>query len=150
MNIKWRLIKFLDLTPHELYDSLRLRSEVFVVEQNCVFLDQDSVDQHCFHLLGYKNEKLVAYSRIVPPNISYEEASIGRVVTSLMVRKSGIGKELMHRATKAVYDIYGNVPIKIGAQLYLKRFYESFGFEQISDVYLEDGIKHIYMQKTSS
>jgi ElaA protein len=150
MNIEWRLIKFPDLTPHELYDALRLRSEVFVVEQNCVFLDQDGVDQHCFHLLGYKNEKLAAYSRIVPPNISYEEASIGRVVTSRMVRKSGIGKELIRRAIKAVYDIYGNVAVKIGAQLYLKRFYESFGFAQVSSVYLEDGIKHIYMQKTSS
>jgi ElaA protein len=150
MNIEWRLIKFPDLTPHELYDALRLRSEVFVVEQNCVFLDQDGIDKHCFHLLGYKGDQLVAYSRIVSTGIVHNEVSIGRVVTSPSVRKSGIGKELMSMSIKAVNDIYGNVPIKIGAQLYLKRFYESFGFEQISDVYLEDGIKHIYMQKTSS
>jgi ElaA protein len=150
MYIEWRLIKFPDLTPYELYDALRLRSEVFVVEQNCVFLDQDSMDEHCYHLSGYNNEQLVAYSRIVPPGIIYKESSIGRVVTSLLMRKTGIGKELMHRAIKAIYDIYGNSPIKIGAQLYLKSFYESFGFMQASDVYLEDGIKHIYMQKASS
>ena len=150
MDIEWKLIKFPDFTPYELYDALRLRSEVFVVEQNCVFLDQDSMDEHCYHLLGYKNEKLVAYSRIVPPGIIYKEPSIGRVVTTLLMRKTGVGKELMHRAIKAVYDIYGNSPIKIGAQLYLKSFYESFGFMQASDVYLEDGIKHIYMQKGSS
>ena len=150
MNIDWRLINFPDLTLRELYDALRLRSEVFVVEQNCVFLDQDGVDEYCFHLLGYQNDQLVAYCRIAPPGTIYKEPSIGRVVTLLTIRKTGAGKELMRRAIKAVYDIYGNIPVKIGAQLYLKRFYESFGFEQISDVYLEDGIKHIYMQKTSS
>jgi ElaA protein len=150
MDMEWRLIKFPDLTPYELYDALRLRSEAFVVEQNCVFLDQDGMDKHCYHLLGYKNEQLVAYSRIVPPGIIYKEPSVGRVVTSLLVRKTGVGKELMHRAIKAIYDIYGNSPIKIGAQLYLKGFYESLGFMQASDVYLEDGIKHIYMQKDSS
>lgn len=150
MNIEWRLIKFEDLRSFELYDALRLRSEVFVVEQNCIFLDQDGVDEHCFHLLGYQNDQLVAYCRIVPPRVVYAELSIGRVVTSPSVRKTGIGKELMRRAIKAVYDIYGNLPIKIGAQLYLKSFYESFGFLQVSDVYLEDGIKHIYMQKAFS
>ena len=150
MDIEWKLIKIPDFTPYELYDALRLRSEVFIVEQNCVFLDQDSMDEHCYHLLGYKNEKLVAYSRIVPPGIIYKEPSIGRVVTTLLMRKTGVGKELMHRAIKAVYDIYGNSPIKIGAQLYLKSFYEPLGFMQASDVYLEDGIKHIYMLKSSS
>jgi ElaA protein len=150
MAIDWKLKKFSDLTPYELYDALRLRSEVFVVEQNCVFLDQDNIDQQCFHLSGYEQERLVAYCRIVPPGISYKEASIGRVVTSSSIRKNGIGKELMLEAIEAISDLYGNVSIKIGAQLYLKKFYGLFGFEQISDVYLEDGIKHIYMQKTSA
>jgi ElaA protein len=150
MDIKWMLIKFSDLIPYELYDALRLRSEVFVVEQNCVFLDQDDMDKYCYHLLGYKNDKLVAYCRIVPQDIIHKEPSIGRVATAPSVRKTGVGKELMQKAIKAVYDIYGAVPIKIGAQLYLKSFYESFGFMQVSDVYLEDGIKHIYMLKSSS
>src|SRR5688500_2452756 len=111
MDIEWRLIKFPDLTPYEFYDALRLRSEVFVVEYNCFYLDHDSMNEHCFHLLGYKNEQLVAYSRIVPPGIIYKEPSIGRVVTSLLMRKTGIGKGLMNRAIKAIYDIYGNIPI---------------------------------------
>ena len=150
MAINWKLKKFSDLTPYELYDALKLRSEVFVVEQNCVFLDQDNIDQQCYHLSGYEQERLVAYCRIVPPGISYKEASIGRVVTSPSIRKNGIGKELMLEAIEAISDLYRNVSIKIGAQLYLKKFYGLFGFEQISDVYLEDGVKHIYMQKTSA
>src|SRR5215213_7546860 len=95
MAVAWMLIKFSDLTPYELYDALRLRSEVFVVEQNCIFLDHDNIDQQCYHLSGYEHERLVAYCRIVPPGISYKEASIGRVVTSSSIRKNGIGKELM-------------------------------------------------------
>ena len=120
MNIEWRLKKFSDLTPYELYDALRLRSEVFVVEQNCVFLDQDNIDQLCYHLLGYKDNELVGYCRIVPSDIIYSETSIGRVVTSPSVRKTGIGKELMRQAITAVYDLFGHVLIRIGAQLYLK------------------------------
>jgi ElaA protein len=150
MTIDWKLKKFSDLTPYELYDILRLRSEVFVVEQNCVFADQDNIDQQCYHLSGYEHERLVAYCRIVPPGISYKEASIGRVVTLPSIRKNGIGKGLMLEAIEAISDLYRNVSIKIGAQLYLKKFYGLFGFEQISDVYLEDGVKHIYMQKTSA
>jgi len=149
MSIQWKLKKFSDLTPYELYEVLKLRSEVFVVEQNCIFLDMDNIDQQCDHLSGYENEKLIGYCRLIPPGIVYNEASIGRVVTSPSIRKTGIGKELMQQAIRAAYSLFGNTSIKIGAQLYLKRFYSSFGFEQISNVYLEDGIKHIYMQKIS-
>ena len=126
---------------------MQLRNEVFVVEQNCVFQDADDKDQESYHLMGFDKSKLVAYTRIVPPGVIYPEASIGRVVTSPSVRGSGAGKILMQQSIQSVYDLFSKFPIKIGAQLYLKAFYESFGFVQSSDVYLEDGIEHIYMVK---
>lgn len=147
MDIEWRFNKFSELSPFELYNLLRLRSEVFVVEQNCVFLDQDNIDQQCFHLSGYSQNKLIAYARIVPQGVVYSQASIGRVVTSPSYRHSGAGKQLLQQSMERVYSLFGNVAIKIGAQLYLKKFYESFGFCQVSDVYLEDGIAHIHMLK---
>lgn len=145
MQIHWLLKKFEDLTPFQLYAILQLRSEVFVVEQNCIFQDADDRDQKSYHLMGYDNSKLVAYTRLVPPGEMYQEPSIGRVVTSPSIRKSGAGKELMKQSIDAVYNLFGTHPIKIGAQLYLKKFYESLGFLQVSEVYLEDGIEHIYM-----
>lgn len=147
MQIQWLLKKFEELTPYQLYALLQLRNEVFVVEQNCVFQDADDKDPYCFHLMGFYNNKLVAYTRLVPAGVSYEQASIGRVVTSPSVRGSGAGKELMQQSIDAVYRLFGRQAIKIGAQLYLKRFYESLGFQQISDIYLEDGIEHIHMLK---
>jgi len=150
MTVDWKYKDFAQLTPLELYDSLRLRSEVFVVEQNCIFLDLDTLDQDCFHLLGYYHNKLIGYSRIVPAGIVYREASIGRVVTSPSVRKSGAGKQLMQQSIDKLYDSFGKVSIKIGAQFYLKNFYQSFGFTQTSEIYLEDGIQHIYMMKNVS
>ena len=90
---------------------------------------------------------MVAYTRIVPPGLIYEEASIGRVVTSPAVRRSGAGKLLMEESISSVFELFGKRSIKIGAQLYLKAFYQTFGFEQVSDIYLEDGIEHIYMLK---
>jgi ElaA protein len=145
MQVQWLLKKFEELTPYQLYAILQLRNEVFVVEQNCVFQDTDDKDQQSMHFMGFLNNKLVAYTRLVPPGVAYEEVSIGRVVTSPSVRRSGIGKELMQRSIDTVYRLFGEVPIKIGAQLYLKKFYESLGFKQVSEVYLEDGIEHIYM-----
>ena len=147
MKIRWLLKKFEELTPFELYAVLQLRNEVFVVEQNCVFQDADDNDQTAWHLMGFNDQQLVAYTRLLPSDTIYREASIGRVITSSSVRRTGIGKELMRQSIEAVYSLFGKQPIKIGAQLYLKRFYESFGFEKISDVYLEDGIQHIYMLK---
>ena len=145
MQIRWVLKKFDDLSPHELYAILQLRNEVFVVEQNCVFQDADDKDQGAYHLSGYADTKLVAYTRLVPPKYIYNEASIGRVVTSPSVRGTGAGKDLMEQSIQNIYNLYGSRPIKIGAQLYLKKFYEGFGFQQISDPYLEDGIPHIHM-----
>jgi ElaA protein len=145
MNTIFNLKFFDDLSPHELYAILQLRNEVFVVEQNCVFQDADNKDQKCYHLMGTRDEVLVAYTRIVPPGWIYKEVSIGRVVTSPKVRGEKVGRELMKRSLELCYALFGHVDIKIGAQKYLKRFYESFGFKQVSDVYLEDGIEHIYM-----
>jgi len=145
MNIQWSLKKFTDLSPNELYVILQLRNEVFVVEQHCVFLDADNKDQLCYHLMAWDNDKLVGYTRIVPPGIIYEQASIGRVVTSPSVRRSGLGKELMKKSIESIHKLFGVVSIRIGAQLYLQKFYSSFGFQQISDIYLEDGIEHIEM-----
>ena len=149
--IAWNLKPFAALTPEELYALLRLRSEVFVVEQNCVFLDMDNKDQECLHLLGYDEAgQLVAYTRIVPPGISYTYASIGRVVTSPQARGGGLGRKLMQESMRLLYELYGHVTIKIGAQLYLKDFYMSLGFAQSSGIYLEDGIEHIEMLKENA
>ncbi len=145
MHIHWLLKRFDELTPYQLYAALQLRSAVFVVEQNCVYLDADDKDQNSYHLLGFVDNKLVAYTRIVPARIMYQEVSIGRVVTAPGVRRIGVGRQLMQQSIKSVYNLLNNVPIRIGAQLYLQEFYASFGFQQISDVYLEDGIEHIYM-----
>jgi ElaA protein len=105
----------------------------------------DNKDQSSYHLMGWKKEMLVAYTRLVPPGISYQEPSIGRVVTSPAARGSGIGKLLMEKSIEEVIHLYGKTPIRLGAQLYLKNFYESLGFKQVSDVYDEDGIDHIEM-----
>ena len=150
MQIQWLLKKFEALTPYQVYAILQLRNEVFVVEQACVFQDADDKDQHCYHLMGFDDNKLVAYTRIVPEGVIYEQASIGRVVTSPAVRRLGAGKALMNQSIDTVYNLFGRVPIKIGAQLYLKNFYESLGFHQVSDVYLEDGIEHIYMLRETT
>jgi len=146
--IKWTLKKFDELLPLELYSILQLRNEVFVVEQNCVFQDADNKDQASYHLMGWKDQKLIAYSRIIPAGVAYDVASIGRVVTSPLVRKNGAGKMLMEESLAAAKKIFGNVPIKLGAQLYLKNFYESFGFNQSGPIYLEDGIQHIEMTRS--
>ena len=147
MPLHWILKKFDELTLHQLYAIMQLRIEVFVVEQACPFQDADDKDQECSHLMGFNNTKLAAYTRLVPPGVIYPEISIGRVVTSSTVRRSGAGRELMQKSIDAGYELFGALPIKIGAQLYLQKFYESFGFQQISEVYLEDGIPHIYMRK---
>jgi ElaA protein len=119
------------------------------VEQNCLFQDADDKDQASYHLLGFTDNKLVAYTRLVPPDVIYKEPSIGRVVTSPSVRGTGAGKELMKESINTAYQLFGAVPLKIGAQLYLRKFYESFGFFQIGEGYIEDGIPHIYMLKTT-
>jgi Predicted acyltransferase len=133
------------LTPHELYAILQLRNEVFVVEQNCVFQDADNRDPECYHVMVWQHHLLAGYTRLVPAGIAYSEPSIGRVVTSPQVRGSGIGRQLMQFSIRTIYMLWGKTTITIGAQLYLRKFYESLGFQQCSDIYLEDGIEHIKM-----
>jgi ElaA protein len=144
MEFKIYCKPFDELSPKELYDLLRLRSEVFVVEQNCVFLDMDNKDLNCEHVLIY-SDQLVATSRLVPPGVSYEEMSVGRIASHRSARRTGVGKLLMTESLKLLKERFGEGPIKIGAQYYLKNFYEKFGFVQCSEIYDEDGIDHILM-----
>ena len=147
-TIQWTTKFFADLTIQELYDILRLRSEVFVVEQNCVFLDLDNNDQKAYHTMGWLGNELVATTRLFDKNIMYDDyQSIGRVVGSPRYRGIGLGKELMNYSIQECVKLFGKDPIKIGAQLYLKKFYCEFGFEQSGEVYLEDFIDHIPMIK---
>ena len=136
---------FAALTPAELYAILRLRNEVFVVEQNCVFQDADNKDIYCHHLMLFENKQLVAYARLVPPGISYREMSVGRVVTARDARNKGAGKKLMTLAVEYCRKIFGDGPIRIGAQYYLEKFYTDIGFTRTGDIYDEDGIEHIEM-----
>lgn len=148
--MNWLCKKFDELTLHQLYAILQLRSIVFAIEQNCVYPDLDDKDQLSYHLMGWENNKLIAYTRLVPPDISYEDIpSIGRVVTAPPARRNGIGKELMKLSIDKTQQLFGNTSIKISAQLYLKKFYESLGFIQTGDKYLEDGLDHIAMVRKS-
>ncbi|MCG3164521.1 MAG: hypothetical protein POELPBGB_00275 [Bacteroidia bacterium] len=123
-----------------------LRQEVFVVEQNCPYLDADGKDKYAYHLLGYdENRKLAAYARIVFPGVSYAEVAIGRVITSQQYRRTGAGKELMRETLKAIENIYGKVSVRISAQTYLVNFYSEFGFTSTGKEYLEDDIPHTEM-----
>lgn len=146
--LQWQCKSFNELTNEELYKILQLRNEVFVVEQNCAYQDCDGKDFSSWHITGWNEDKLIAYSRILPPGLSYPDAaSIGRVLTSPWVRKQEAGKQLMIYSLKNLYRLFGDVKIIIGAQLYLKKFYESFQFIQTGNIYLEDGIEHISMEK---
>ncbi|MGY6521444.1 MAG: GNAT family N-acetyltransferase [Mongoliitalea sp.] len=145
MNLRHVFKAFHELSLEELYELLRLRSEVFVVEQNCVFLDLDNKDQQCHHLLLYQENELVAYTRIVPASVSYEEVSIGRVVSSPAYRGKGLGRRVMELSIDCCYQLFGPCHIRIGAQTYALAFYESLGFQSDGDTYDEDGIEHIEM-----
>jgi ElaA protein len=145
MNLTHKVKSFHELHVKELYELLRLRSEVFVVEQNCIFLDTDNKDQNCYHLLVYSNDKLAAYSRLVPAGLSYPEVSIGRVVTSLAFRGTGLGRKVMELAIQNCRELYGPCEIRVGAQTYALPFYTSLGFVAQGEAYDEDGIEHIEM-----
>lgn len=147
--INWICKSFEELTTLELYALLQLRNEVFIVEQNCPYLDVDGKDLKSYHLMAWKEDSLIAYTRLIPPGISYDEVSIGRVVNSPSVRGSGIGKELMQLSIAKIYELFGKQDIVIGAQLYLKKFYSDLGFVQEGDLYLEDNIEHILMRLKS-
>ena len=145
---EWTLLPFDQLPVTDLYDLMKLRSEVFVVEQNCVYLDPDDKDQLSYHL--YKREQgiIAAYARLMPPGVSYKDPSIGRVVSNPRLRGSGEGRKLMEKAIISTYELFGGNSIHIGAQQYLLKFYRSLGFREIGEVYLEDGIPHLEMIHT--
>lgn len=142
--MRWELKAFESLTNTELYELLRLRAEVFVVEQNCVYQDCDGHDPHCRHLLGWDGTTLAAYLRFVPPKRKYPEASLGRVVISPGHRGLKLGRALMAEALRRI-DVEGAGALRISAQAYLEGFYRSFGFVTQGEGYLEDGIPHIEM-----
>jgi len=136
---------FSELNTDELYALLQLRSEIFVVEQDCVYQDIDYKDQKALHVLGYKNDALIAYTRIFKPGDYFEYASIGRVLVKEKERKFKYGYDIMEASIKAIGDRYNQTKIKISAQIYLKRFYNNLGFKEVGEGYLEDGIPHIGM-----
>lgn len=138
---------FEQLSIHDLYALLQLRSEVFVVEQDCVYQDIDGKDDQALHVLGFENGKLVAYSRCFPPGIYFEQAAIGRVLVKENVRKKDYGHQILTASKNAIKDRYQTATIKLSAQTYLTKFYESHGFKQVGEGYLEDGIPHIAMLK---
>jgi len=146
-TLTWLVDSYEDLDIHKLYKLLHLRAEVFVLEQDCPYLDTDNKDQSAIHIQGYLGDKLVAYCRIFKAGDYFKEASIGRVVVAPEYRKYGFGHQLMDKAIELEKEIFGETKITISAQLYLKSFYESHGFIQSSEVYLEDGIPHIQMKR---
>ena len=143
--IEIKVKSFEALNTTELYDLLQLRSEVFVVEQDCVYQDIDGKDQKALHILGYKDENLVAYTRLFKPGDYFEEASIGRVVVKANARQHKFGYNIMKASIKAVKDYFNQTTIRISAQTYLKQFYNNLEFKEVGEEYLEDGIPHINM-----
>jgi ElaA protein len=147
-TIDWQIKPFNELSLLELYQILQLRSLVFVVEQNCVYQDIDGKDEKAIHVLGYSDNRLVAYARLFNKNDYFENASIGRVIVHPDFRAFKIGHELMKTTIEIVETKFKESQITISAQLYLKKFYETHGFVQTSETYLEDDIPHIEMKRS--
>jgi ElaA protein len=147
-GMAWQNLPFEALSAHQLYAILQLRSHVFVMEQNGVFQDMDNTDQHAIHLMGLRGKKLLAYARCFQAGVSFDEASIGRVITHGSVRRMGLGLVLMQKAITCVYQQWGAQPIRIGAQARFENFYRKLDFVTASAPYMEDGIPHIEMLRT--
>lgn len=151
-QLEWQWSAFDELSAHDLYTILQVRQMVFVVEQTCPYLDADGYDTQAWHLLGWATENetkiLAAYARIFAPGIKYAESSIGRVVTHPLVRRKGLGEALMREALRRVEQLAPGGAVRIGAQMYLEKFYEKAGFRRVSAPYDEDGIPHIEMLRT--
>lgn len=143
MNLEIK--KFNELTVEELYDILKVRSEVFVVEQNCVYNDQDGKDIDSIHIMIKEGNKIMAYLRVIKPGVSYDNASIGRVLVTSEARKKGLARKIVCAGIDYIINSWNEDKITIGAQNYLRDFYESLGFEAVSEVYSEDGIPHVDM-----
>jgi len=148
MNLTWHALPYPDLSPDQLYAILRLRAEVFVVEQDCAYQDLDDKDQRAIHVLGMtEDDRLAAYTRLLEKGISYPAyASIGRVITAPFARGKGLGRPLMRVSLRLLFANFGGgQPVKISAQSHLQAYYQSVGFEPVGEGYLEDGIPHIGM-----
>jgi ElaA protein len=143
MNFEFK--NFSELSLNELYNILQLRSEIFVVEQNCIYNDLDGLDKSAVHQFLKKDEKIIAYSRLLKPGTRFPNFSIGRVVVKQSERGKGLGIAMMNSAKNYIVNEWGATKIKISAQQYLQRFYENMGFEIVTEMYLEDGIPHYGM-----
>jgi ElaA protein len=152
--IEWQWRSFAELGNDELYEVLAQRQKVFVLEQQCFYNDFDGLDQGAHHLLGWRTidgrRELAAYLRCLAPGVKFEEMSLGRVLTSQEARSKGAGRELLERGIGFAQQQHPGHNIRIGAQQYLERFYQSFGFQTISAPYDEDGIMHIDMLRTAT
>jgi len=145
--IEFKIKRFKELSLNELYYVLQLRAEVFVVEQNCVYQDIDGKDEKALHVIGYYNGEIVAYTRIFDKGYYFDETSIGRVVVSPKYRDKKWGYQLMQVSIDAIKEYFNDTKITISAQQYLTKFYQSLGFVQTSEVYLEDDIPHVQMKR---
>ncbi len=140
--LKCKLKEFKELTTEELYEILKLRAEVFVVEQNCPYQDLDDKDQSSYHLFLEDNGQIIAVLRILPENIAYKEMAIGRLIVKKSYRGKGISRKMMVRAMEFITEDLGKEKIRLSGQAYLTDFYQSLGFEKVSEMYFEDGIEH--------
>ena len=148
-GLTWHWLHYSALSGDELYRILKIRQEVFVVEQRCPYLDADGFDSQAFHLVGEQEaSQIVAYLRVIPPGIKFRETSLGRVLTNTTVRRQGLGRLLMSEAIRCTNLVFPNQAIRISAQLYLKQLYQDFDFHPVSAPYDEDGITHIEMLRS--
>ncbi len=151
-NIQWSVFTFSDFSPEQLYAVLKLRVDVFVVEQQCAYPELDEYDRHpeARHLSGRNDVgELLAYARLLPPGLRYQEVNLGRVVVRADFRKQGVGHQLLQNALEEISGCWRKTPVKISAQEYLQKLYEQYGFVRVSDVFLEDGIPHVEMLRES-
>ncbi len=145
-KLSWQCLTFHSLTPSQLYHLLQLRSEVFVVEQACIYQDLDGLDQDAMHLMGFQEKQLVSYARLIPPCVKYDEPAIGRITCHPSFRRNGYGRATVSKAVDICQDIWPAAGIRISAQQRLENFYREFGFRSVSAPYLEDGLPHVEMQ----
>lgn len=147
VSVRFEELSLDELSPRALYEVLALRQRVFVVEQDCAYLDADGLDHVARHLLAWEDDRLVAYARLLPPGLRFVERAIGRVVVAPAARGRGLARELMERAIASIRAAHGDVPIALAAQAHLEPFYASLGFERTGDQYDEDGIPHVDMRR---
>ena len=143
--MEWKIKKYKDLTIEELYRILKVRNEVFVVEQNCPYQDCDGKDKHAYHLFLEDNGDVIAYTRILEKGVSYDEVSIGRFLVCEKYRGKGLAKEIIVKAISFIEECLNEKAIRLSGQVYIKDFYKSYGFKEVSDTYLEDDIPHVEM-----